>query len=119
MPNKMSNFLIFQIDTLVLTLLDVLVDAVVLRNRLDVGEAALVDVAEEQLVRGDVLWHEHVLRVQSRVVSGVDATCSVSVVPIADAVELGQSEPEEGQKSCKNGAVKQVSEMWSNFPSPK
>ena len=44
-----------------ITLLDVLVEAVVLGEGLDVREAATVDVAEEQLVGRDVARHEHVL----------------------------------------------------------
>ena len=81
-----------------ITLLDVLVEAVVLGEALDVGEAAAVDVAEEQLVGRVVAWHEHVLRVQQRIIVHVNAAFGVSVGPGANAVELRRRQREEAGK---------------------
>ena len=81
-----------------ITLLDVLVEAVVLGEALDVGEAAAVDVAEEQLVGRNVARHEHVLRIQRGVVLRVDAAFGVSVGPSADTVELRRRQRDEAGK---------------------
>ena len=78
--------------------MDILVEAVVLGDGLDVCEAAAVDVAEEQLVGRVVARHEHVLRVQRGVVLRVNAAFGVSVGPGADAVELRRREREEAEK---------------------
>ena len=82
--------------------MDVLVEAIVLCDGLDVCEAAAVDVAEEQLVGCTVAWHEHVLRVQGGVVGRVDAADCVAVGSGADAVELGRRQREEAGKGCRD-----------------
>ena len=78
--------------------MDILVEAVVLGEALDVGEAAAVDVAEEQLVGRVVAWHEHILRVLRGVILRVNAAFGVSVGPGADAVELRRRQREEAGK---------------------
>ena len=55
--------------------MDVLVEAVVLGDGLDVCEAAAVDVAEEQLVGRVVARHEHVLGVQGGVGTEKEFDC--------------------------------------------
>lgn len=94
-----------QLISLALTFLDVLVEAIILCDGLDVGEAAAIDVAEKQLISRQVAWHEHVLRVLGGVQRGVDAADFVAVGPGADAVELGRRQREEARKGCRGNGT--------------
>ena len=79
-----------------LTFLDVLIEAVVFRHGLDVGEVAPVGEAQEQVALHVGGGHEQVRRVDPVAV----AAGRVAVGARADVLELGRGQPRQARRDC-------------------
>ena len=81
------------------TFLDVLIEAVVLRHGLDVGEVAPVGEAQQEVALHVGGRHEEVGRVGPGAVVAV-AAGRVAVGARADVLELGGGQPQQARRDC-------------------
>ena len=83
-----------------LTFLDVLIEAVVFRHGLDVGEVAPVGEAQEQVALHVGGGHEEVRRVGPAGAAVAVAAGRVAVGARADVLELGRGQPRQARRDC-------------------